>query len=313
MLLCIVFLYSCSKFPFVPNENTSQPETKTEKVIEAKVELVKQVEKAKIKTANLSKTCFESLKGLPGKAKPDRLEQACNQVKQLDACQSVQNRPIYHFDKMSQKRDQLKILTIALVHGDEFPAGSVARSWMERLTDLDPRNSWRIIPVANPDGLVLKTRPNANGVDINRNFPTKNWDVLAHKLWKERYRSTWRKYPGPRPASEIETLCLIEHIKDFKPDFIISVHTPLGHLDFDGPKMKYPDFNILPWKRFGHYPGSLGRYMWRDNSIPVLTIELKGNSPVKSFDKLDSLQDISGNLAIKAMKELGSHKISSDN
>ncbi len=256
----------------------------------------------------VSDYCYSSLEKLPGKTQREKLRAACTHVKQASICSSTEKRPIFHYDKKSSKENGINILVMALVHGDEYASGSVARAWMERLEDLSPRSNWRIIPVANPDGLKYRWRPNANKVDINRNFPTKNWDELAHKLWKDRYKSSWRKFPGPSAASEVETQCLISHIKEFKPDFIISVHTPLGHLDFDGPKFKYPKFNLLPWKRFGHYPGSLGRYMWRDNNVPVLTIELKGGNPIESFEELDNLQDISGTLAIKALKEVESRQ-----
>ena len=253
----------------------------------------------------LSWQCGQILGKLPGKSNGQQLSRACAQVTLKPGCESREGRPIFHYDKQSKNGLGLKILTMALVHGDELPSGSVARSWMERLNQLAPRSTWRIIPVANPDGLMLRTRTNARRVDINRNFPTKNWHHLAQKIWRERYRSSWRKYPGSTPASEPETRCLMAHIQEFAPDFIISIHTPLGHLDFDGPKMKYPSYNLLPWRRFGHFPGSLGRYMWQDHRVPVLTIELQGNASVRGLEVLDHLQDVSGTLAFKAVKELG--------
>lgn len=262
-------------------------------------------------TDEVIEDCFNTLSKLPGKTNSKELRRACSQVLQFPTCESEKGRPIYHYNKPAKKDDGLKILVLSLIHGDEFASGSVSRAWMERLNDLEPRSHWRILPVTNPDGLKLRHRPNANGVDINRNFPTKNWDELAHKVWKHRYKATWRKFPGKSAASEKETQCIIAHIQDFTPDFIISIHTPLGHLDFDGPKMNYPNFNLLPWRKFGHYPGSLGRYMWRDNKTPVLTVELKGASPIKSLKELDNLQDISGSLAIKAKKEVKSKKLRS--
>ncbi|MDB9786942.1 hypothetical protein OAB57_02450, partial [Bacteriovoracaceae bacterium] len=88
-------------------------------------------------------------------------------------------------------------------------------------------------------------------------------------------------------------------IGDFDPHFIISIHTPLGILDFDGPKLKFPPkHKKLPWLRLGNFPGSLGRYMWRDAKVPVLTIELKGKHSLKDLDAIDQLQDISGLVAI---------------
>jgi hypothetical protein len=94
------------------------------------------------------------------------------------------------------------------------------------------------------------------------------------------------------------------HIAVFKPDFVISIHTPLGVLDFDGPHVKSPGFKPLPWVGLGNYPGSLGRYLWMDRKVPVLTIELKGNKGIQKLEDFDRLQDISGTIAIQAAKLL---------
>ncbi|MCE3011354.1 MAG: murein peptide amidase A, partial [Proteobacteria bacterium] len=49
----------------------------------------------------------------------------------------------------------------------------------------------------------------------------------------------------------------------------------------------------LPWTSLGHYPGSLGRYMWFERKIPVLTMELKEDLP-KTLRPFEELQDIIG-------------------
>ena len=172
---------------------------------------------------------------------------------------------------------------------------------MLRLEKIDPRNTWRVMPVTNPDGWKAKTRTNSKGVDLNRNFPTKDWAKQALKYWTKNMKSDPRRYPGPEAASEVETRCLMKHFDEFKPDFLISVHIPLGVLDFDGPKVKSPPrFSPLPWQSLGNFPGSLGRYMWADRKVPVLTIELKGNEDIKKLEAFDRLQDISGTVAIQA-------------
>lgn len=254
----------------------------------------------------LAKMCYEELSSLPGSRIQKDIRLACNQVRLLDVdCFSTNGSPIYHFDRIGSANDGKKILAIATIHGDEGPSGSVARAWMSRLQKLDPRNTWRVIPVANPDGLKLKTRTNANGVDLNRNFPTSDWSDLALIQWQEKQNGRPRRYPGPGPASEIETQCLVQHIQQFKPDFIISVHTPLGVLDFDGPPVQgKPQFQPLPWISLGHFPGSLGRYMWKENDVPVLTIELKGSSGIQKLVEFDRLQDISGTVAIQSDRYL---------
>lgn len=247
--------------------------------------------------------CSLEMSRLPGAWRSADTDIVCQKVKALPGCLSESKKPIFHYDRMSAFPAQAKrILTMALIHGDELPSGTVARAWMARLEKLNPRNSWRVIPIMNPDGFQMKTRTNARGVDLNRNFPTEGWEGEAVERWKTHTKQDPRRYPGPNPGSEIETRCAMKHIEDFQPDFIISIHTPLGVLDFDGPKLNYPRFEPLPWISLGHYPGSLGRYMWKDHSVPVLTIELKGAGGLKRLEQLDDLQDISGTVAIQASK-----------
>jgi len=255
---------------------------------------------------SLSEFCVAELKSLPGKPKEAELKSACETAAQLPACVSEKGERIFHYDKKSKEgeKDPKKILVFSLIHGDELPSGVVARSWMERLTTIEPRNSWRVVPVLNPDGVKNKTRVNANGVDLNRNFPSKDWEEKAIQYWEKHTKKDKRRNPGTKPASEKETICAIAHIDDFNPDMILSIHTPYNMLDFDGPKIPPPAFKHLPWKNLGTYPGSLGRYMWVDRSKPTLTIELSGNDVPEQLEEFDKLQDITGDIAIKAEKIL---------
>lgn len=224
------------------------------------------------------------------------LETVCTQALSLDGCQSVQGNPIFHFDFPSLNESKKRILVFSLIHGDELPAGDVGRYWVERLSTLsNARNEWRVIPVLNPDGLKLKSRLNAKGVDLNRNFPTRDWDEKAHELWKKLNRNP-RRYPGDTASSEPETQCALKHIETFNPHFIVSIHTPLAVLDFDGPKLprKVP-YYYLPWRALGHFPGSLGRYMWFEREVPVLTAEFLSQPP-KTSEPLHQLQDVIGSL-----------------
>jgi protein MpaA len=257
--------------------------------------------------AELTKFCNGELGSLPGPYTKSALNEVCQFVDQLDTCRSINGAPIIHYDRIgTDKLHGKKILALSLIHGDEFPAGSVSRAWMARLQSIDPRNTWRVLPLLNPDGLKAKTRYNADKVDLNRNFPSKDWDSEALKYWEKSTKKDPRRFPGKTAASEPETRCLMRHIDEFKPDFIISVHTPLGVLDFDGPHVGNPGFKPLPWVGLGNYAGSLGRYMWVNHNVPVLTIELKGNTGIKRLEEFDLLQDISGTVAIQAGKVLKS-------
>lgn len=246
-------------------------------------------------SAALAEQCENSLKiyGDKGKVDPKLLKAACSEVKVLgENCHSVNGVPLFHYDRPGKHKTQQKILVFSLIHGDEVPAGMVGRFWMERLQGIDPRNSWRVIPVLNPDGVKARTRTNANKVDINRNFPTADWDKEARAYWQKTSNKNPRRNPGEKAASEPETRCALDHIMDFKPDFVVSVHTPLKVLDFDGPRVKPPKFDYLPWKTLGNYPGSLGRYLWLERKTPVLTAEFKEDEPPEK--SLVELQDIIG-------------------
>jgi len=229
-----------------------------------------------------------------------RLQQFCEHASRLPVCTSGEGRPIQHADSGNAGSHGKKILVLGMIHGDEPLSGEMALEWEERLQKIDHRNQWRVVPMLNPDGLKLKTRMNANGVDLNRNFPTKDWKEEATSFWKKNSKSDPRRFPGSESASESETKCVIAQIKDFKPDFIVSIHTPYHVLDFDGPHISFPHYADLPWRALGNFPGSLGRYMWRDYQVPVLTIEL-GTSMVDAA----KLQDIIGTFAIEAVRHSG--------
>lgn len=251
---------------------------------------------AKADFSNLPQNCVDDLKKFPGAWDDKLLKQACEKAKAEALCVSAEGRPIYHYDKASSTPGAKKILVISLIHGDETPAGTVGRYWMERLEGIDPRNTWRVLPVLNPDGVKYKTRTNANKIDINRNFPTKDWAAGALENWKRTTKSNPRRFPGAEAGSEPETKCALHHLADFQPDFVVSVHTPLKVLDFDGPKVSPPPkYDYLPWKSLGNYPGSLGRYMWLERQTPVLTMELKESLP-PNLAPFEKLQDIIGSL-----------------
>lgn len=243
--------------------------------------------------SDLPKYCFDSLKAFPGKFDAKLLKAACAKVEVYDQCFSAKGEPIYHYNRPGSHKSNQKILVFSLIHGDETPAGAVGRFWMERLDGIDPRNTWRVVPILNPDGVALKTRTNANKVDVNRNFPTKDWTEKAREYWVKQQKSNPRRFPGDLAASEPETLCALKHIEEFSPDFVVSIHTPLKVLDYDGPKVKPPKFDYLPWKSLGHYPGSLGRYLWFERETPVLTMELREDLP-KTTGPFTQLQDIIG-------------------
>jgi protein MpaA len=163
------------------------------------------------------------------------------------------------------------------IHGDEYSATSVTFKWMNKLNQYHSGLfHWKVIPTLNPDGLLRKKsqRQNERGVDLNRNFPSNNWDELALKYWKERTYKNPRRYPGPSSLSELETVWFTQFINDFQPDVIIAVHAPHRLVDFDGALNAPKRLGNLQLRLLGTYPGSLGNYAGFDLNIPVVTVEL---------------------------------------
>lgn len=170
-----------------------------------------------------------------------------------------------------------RILVIGGIHGDELTSVSLVFRWLQWIDEAPAtRFHWRVIPLANPDGLLASpaTRYNGHGVDLNRNFPTPDWERDAHRYWIERTRRDPRRFPGETAMSENETRWLQQQIEDFRPDAIVSIHAPYGILDYDGPAHRPRRFGRLDLNQLGVYPGSLGNYGGVFKNLPVVTIEL---------------------------------------
>lgn len=196
------------------------------------------------------------------------------------------------------------------VHGDEPPSVYQCVHLVRDIlydNSTDYLNSTVVIaPLINPDGFLRAkpTRQNGRGIDLNRNFPTKDFDERALAEWKKKYRSTRRKFPGNKGGSEIETQFQMMLINKYKPDKIISIHSPLGWLDVDSPLgiikddepdgYEFKDFakkardvavvmsrnsNNFKLINFRVYPGSLGNYAAHERGIPVYTLELENSDP----------------------------------
>ncbi len=161
------------------------------------------------------------------------------------------------------------VLFIASIHGNE-PAGTpLLNALAERLKSNglslgDKRVV--LIPISNPDGYERKRRHNANGVDLNRNFPAENFRA------KRRH--------GNKPLSQPESKAIFDAIERFRPGCIISIHQDKACIDYDGPAEELARSMArsgnLKLKRLGALPGSLGSYAGNQLGIPVVTIELPG-------------------------------------
>lgn len=194
---------------------------------------------------------------------------------------SVRARPLVIKDMqpLSHGTGQLRVLLLGGIHGDEYSSISIIFKWLALFSHEGREGDfhWRIAPLTNPDGLLegsKASRQNANGVDLNRNFPSGDWDDKASQYWQENTGSNPRRYPGDAAASEPEVQWIVQQIEQFQPDVIISVHAPYHLLDFDGPAEAPQRIGDLHLHQLGVYPGSLGNYAGLDRRIPVVTLEL---------------------------------------
>ena len=218
---------------------------------------------------------------------------------------SIDGYPLLYWKCGDPEKNPNSSLVLSAVHGDEVTPifyGFRLVEWVKARPELCKDKSIVIAPIVNPDGFMRYskgTRTNFNKVDINRNFDTPDWAVNAQKLWKERYQSLRRYYPGDKGGSEPETVFQQWLITTYKPVKIMSVHAPLNMLDYDGPAdqrtisfvktyidscetLKEAVKKATPELRFyayGLFPGSLGNYAGRQRGIPVLTAELPSIDP----------------------------------
>lgn len=194
-------------------------------------------------------------------------------------------------------------LLLSGVHPDEItpvPLGfRVARHLKANPHLIEPGTRLVVAPLVNPDGFLREkaVRVNANGVDLNRNFFTLDWYAKAKQLWQSLREKDPRHFPGSFPNSEVETIFQIKLIDEFQPDKILSIHAPLGFLDYDGPgdqrrkltatesqakrlvtsiSEKSQNYKVVDYT---FYPGSLGNFAGNERHIPTVTLELETTDP----------------------------------
>ncbi len=170
------------------------------------------------------------------------------------------------------------ILIIGTTHGEEPQGYEILKLYLQN--DIKFENNLFIIPCLNPDGYEKRTRTNSNGVDLNRNFPSNNWELTEKNEF----------FGGEYPASEIETCFAVDIIDEINPDIILSIHAPFKIVNYDGPAfeisnqiaqiIKYPVQGDIGYPT----PGSFGTYCGVERKIPTITLEL-GEDEAFEFQK----------------------------
>ncbi|MGP9696230.1 M14 family metallopeptidase [Halomonas sp. AOP27-A1-34] len=213
----------------------------------------------------------------------------------------------------------IEIVLTAGLHGNETGAQIGTMIFINRLINEwrdDPRLAtlrWgcrlKIIPCANPDGIDDGTRRNANGVDINRNFPV-GWDIGGGLSPGD---------SGPSAASESETRALMS-VPELTPDAVcyIDYHTHFNnsfnqwfasafqrdvnlaveHIREQFAKeasilgLDAPMFETARIQERTQFGGMLGQWVWEDGISSEFLIEHSQNNVANSIENRRIAQEV---------------------
>ena len=185
----------------------------------------------------------------------------------------ISNIPLKEAQKAQAEAQS--IVFVGGVHGDEPEGVNLAKSLLQEINSNKESilAKFFLVPILNPDGYKLNQRMNSNGVDLNRNFPCRNWTEEARAP---------RYYPGKSPNSELETQALVELVESIQPRLIIHFHSWKPMI------VCTSDENVMEAKILSQHtgyklknsigyptPGSLGDWGWLEHNIPVICTEEK--------------------------------------
>jgi len=201
---------------------------------------------------------------------------------------------------LSGQQGGKRALLIGGVHGNETEGVRFMEDFVREFalgkTHSPVASSVYVVPVFNPDGFLAFKRGNANGVDLNRNMPTKDWsDTFSEPKY----------FPGSRACSEPETSVMMKLVREFNPDFIISFHSWKPMININGPARPFAEvmqkkINMEIVEDIGYpTPGSLGTYAGWERHIPTITLEFERGLPLDSIypSSRDAILDTLGFLS----------------
>jgi protein MpaA len=187
---------------------------------------------------------------------------------------SVDGRPIRAAEVKSSGARAV-VLVVGCIHGNE-PAGIEVARAVRRAGAIPGIDLW-VIDDLNPDGVARHTRQNADGVDLNRNFPWR---------WRRSGRRGDQQYPGARDLSEPEARLARALILRLRPRLTVWFHQPLGVTDESGGdarfERRFAAVSGLPLRRLPRYRGSAPT--WENHRLPGSTsfvVELPGATPAR--------------------------------
>lgn len=124
------------------------------------------------------------------------------------------------------------VLFIAAMHGNEQNSMSLLNKWISQLDTYPDRvpadRNVVVIPDINPDGVAANSRLNANGIDLNRNFPTNDWQT---QVTLPSAPTVWTNDGGPNPLSELESQAIANFEENHRPRVVLTYHSAAGIIE----------------------------------------------------------------------------------
>lgn len=176
----------------------------------------------------------------------------------------------------------IKIYVVGGVHGEPPALRPIDElSAFFRKPSTKRRMTVRMLRDLNPDGTARGLFCNAGQVDIDRNFPSKDFTPSARH--------------GMSPLSEPEAKAFWDDVRSFKPDLVVVLQSALAgpFLDGDGPSDAYGMQFVRGaasaddrWTLLGDqgyaFSGSMGSALGKDRGIPVLNLRVRRDQDADS-------------------------------
>ncbi|MCR4881869.1 MAG: DUF2817 domain-containing protein [bacterium] len=193
-------------------------------------------------------------------------------IKTIERLQTKNGNKIQLLGKLSDKSSK-NILFLGVTHGEEPQGKFLIENFIKKIETekLNFKNNLYFIPCLNPDGMQKGQRGNSNNVDLNRNFPTQNYEVTTFDDGTT---------SGDYANSEMETQFLSKIIDSIKFDIILSFHAPFAIVNYDGGgekiAQKISEITGYPVQADIGYPtpGSFGTFCGIERNIPIITLEV---------------------------------------
>lgn len=207
----------------------------------------------------------------------------CQQVFSIG--NSVQGRSItgYKFGNGATK-----IVFIGGLHGNEKSSVLTLNSWIDELErnyqNIPADKSIVVIPNTNPDGYIASSRLNANNIDLNRNFPSSNWQSAVHipgGIYLE-------NGGGANALSEPESSAVANYLIGASPRLVLTYHATAGAVIYNGSgdssalstiysdKSGYSNLSSAEEDGLFNYPttGEMEDWLRDKRNVPTMLVEL---------------------------------------